>query len=100
MRRKKISPIIMMLLWLFSAEALADIPIEQATDYDVPLLMAQRKSHDLGNCFSVSGCKGDSIGMMWVEFPDYCKTMGGRSWMDRDGKCYDLPAGPHNIQGP
>ncbi|MDR2945831.1 MAG: hypothetical protein LBV79_03690 [Candidatus Adiutrix sp.] len=62
--------------------------------------MVQRKPYDLGNCYSVIGCKGDSIGMMWVDFPDFCKSMGGRSWMHADGQCYDLPPGPQNILGP
>ena len=64
------------------------------------LLLAQRKPHDRGNCFQWKGCRGDSIGMLWVHAADYCKTMGGKSWMDVDGQCYNLPDGPHNIVGP
>lgn len=90
---------IFMLLWLGPIEAGADGPSPSAEEGTV-WLMAQRKPHDLGNCFSVKGCLGDSIGMMWVDFPDFCKSMGGRSWMDQYGKCYDLPEGPNNIQGP
>ena len=99
MTRKKIS-LLTVLFCLFPAAAGAGEPLRPAAEESWPILLAQRKAHDLGNCFSVRNCKGDSIGMMWVDFPDYCKSMGGRSWMDQYGKCYDLPPGPNNIQGP
>jgi hypothetical protein len=65
-----------------------------------PPLMAQTKPRERGNCFQWPGCRGDSIGAMWVTDPDICKSLGGKSWMAPDRKCYNLPGGPHNIQGP
>ena len=99
MTRKKIS-LLTALFCLIPAMAWAEGPLPPATDDGGPVLLAQKRPHDWGNCFRVPGCKGDSIGMMWMDFPDYCKSMGGRSWMDQYGKCYNLPDGPNNIQGP
>lgn len=63
-------------------------------------IMAQMKPRERGNCFQWTNCRGDSIGAMWVSDPDICKSLGGKSWMAPDRKCYNLPGGPHNIQGP
>lgn len=51
---------------------------------------AQRKPHDIGNCFQWVGCRGDSIGRMWVHAPEFCGSMGGRSWMDESLQCHNL----------
>lgn len=62
--------------------------------------LVQLKPHERGNCFQWPNCRGDSIGAMWVDDPDICKALGGKSWMAPDRKCYNLPGGPHHIQGP
>jgi hypothetical protein len=58
-----------------------------------PWVTAQRKPHDIGNCFQWVGCRGDSIGRMWVDSANICKSLGGKSWLDQNGRCHDLPAG-------
>lgn len=65
-----------------------------------PEMMAQVKPQERGNCFQWPNCRGDSIGAAWIDDPDACKIMGGKSWMAPDRKCYNLPGGPHHIQGP
>jgi len=55
-----------------------------------PEALAQRKPHDIGNCFQWAGCKGDSIGRMWVHAPEFCGSIGGRSWLDESLLCHDL----------
>ena len=65
-----------------------------------PVTLAQLKPHERGNCFAVKGCKGDSIGMLWVHAPEFCATMGGKSWVDQTGKCRNLPDGPYSTHGP
>ncbi|MDR2935232.1 MAG: hypothetical protein LBV70_05060 [Candidatus Adiutrix sp.] len=60
-----------------------------------PLLLVQRKPHDRGNCFQWQGCRGDSIGNMWIHAPDFCAALGGRSWLDEEtGRCHNLKPGP------
>ncbi|MDR1921591.1 MAG: hypothetical protein LBS31_07615, partial [Candidatus Adiutrix sp.] len=61
---------------------------------------ARRKPYDRGNCFQAQGCRGDSIGAMWIQAPDFCKAMGGKSWLDQNGRCHDLPAGLLTDQRP
>lgn len=57
------------------------------------VMLAQRKAYDTGNCFQWKGCKGDSIGAIWMYDPDRCKGMGGKSWSNEYEECYDLPDG-------
>ncbi|MGL4209372.1 MAG: hypothetical protein ACRCTY_08290 [Candidatus Adiutrix sp.] len=56
--------------------------------------LAQRKPHDLGNCYQWKGCRGDSIGNMWVATPELCARLGGKSWMDTRGQCQNITPGP------
>jgi hypothetical protein len=64
------------------------------------LLFVQRKPYDRGNCFQWQGCRGDSIGNMWVHAPEFCKALGGRSWLDEDtGRCHNLRPGPKGLLG-
>ena len=64
------------------------------------LALAQRKPYDIGNCYQWKGCRGDSIGNMWMYDPDRCKAMGGKSWMDETGQCHDLPDGAQVVRIP
>jgi hypothetical protein len=60
----------------------------------------QRKPYDRGNCFHWQGCKGESIGAMWVHAPEFCAAMGGRSWIDEStGLCYNITPGPRGLLG-
>jgi hypothetical protein len=70
-----------------------------------PLLFAQfkvqRKSYDRGNCFHWQGCKGESIGAMWIHAPEFCAALGGRSWIDEDtGLCHNIKPGRRGIIEP
>jgi hypothetical protein len=63
-------------------------------------LYAQRKPYDRGNCFHWQGCRGESIGAMWIHAPEFCAALGGRSWLDEStGRCYNLPPGPRGLLG-
>ncbi len=62
--------------------------------------VARLKPHELGNCFQWKGCRGDSIGMQWVHAPEFCGAMAGKSWMDPNGRCHDLPEGPWRTHHP
>ena len=58
------------------------------------------RPYDRGNCFHWQGCRGESIGAMWIHAPDFCAALGGRSWMDREaGRCHNLPPGPRGLLG-
>lgn len=47
-----------------------------------------------GNCYQWKGCRGETIGNMPMEAPDYCGPLGGKSWRAEDGRCLDLPVQP------
>ncbi|MDR0356207.1 MAG: hypothetical protein LBJ64_10825 [Deltaproteobacteria bacterium] len=59
------------------------------TDGEI-LLAARPNPYNRGNCFQWKRCLGESIGNMWVDSPDFCGPLGGKSWKGRDGKCLDL----------
>jgi hypothetical protein len=60
----------------------------------------KRKPYDRGNCFHWQGCKGESIGAMWVHAPEFCAALGGRSWIDEStGLCHNIPPGPRGLLG-
>jgi len=62
------------------------------------LQFVQRKPYDRGNCFHWPGCRGESIGAMWIHAPEFCAALGGRSWLDEStGRCHDLPPGPRGL---
>jgi len=64
------------------------------------LLFAQRKPYDRGNCFHWQGCRGESLGAMWIHAPDFCAALGGRSWLDEEtGRCHDIPPGRRGLLG-
>ncbi|MDR1314729.1 MAG: hypothetical protein LBQ12_13835 [Deltaproteobacteria bacterium] len=50
-----------------------------------------------GNCYQYKKCLGESIGNMPVESPEYCKPIGGKSWMNGQGRCFDFPDGPQPL---
>jgi len=67
---------------------------------DGALQLVQRKPYDRGNCFHWPGCKGESIGAMWIHAPDFCAALGGRSWLDEEtGRCHNLPPVPRGLLG-
>jgi len=60
----------------------------------------QRKPYDRGNCYQWQGCKGDSIGNMWIHAPNFCAALGGRSWYnDETGRCRNIPPGRQGLLG-
>ncbi len=90
----------MMLEVLALAVWLAAGGIEPPAAAEAPLILAQRKPYDRGNCFQWKGCRGDSIGAMWVRDPDICKALGGKSWLDGYGRCHSLPDGAQVVTIP
>ena len=81
---------------LFLAACFAPAPAFDPGGPGVALL-AQRKPYDRGNCFHWPGCRGESLGAMWVHAPDFCAALGGRSWLDEAGRCHDLTPGPRGL---
>jgi len=64
------------------------------------ILLVKRKPYDRGNCFQWQGCRGDSIGNMWIHAPDFCAALGGRSWLNEEtGRCHNLKPGPRGLLG-
>jgi hypothetical protein len=62
------------------------------------ILMAARPNpYNRGNCFQWKQCLGETIGNMWVDSPDYCGPLGGKSWKGQDGVCIDLMETPWGI---
>ena len=59
-----------------------------------PMLMAQLKPKEKGNCFIWNRCRGDSVGNAIIESAASCATLGGKSWMREDGLCVSFPGGP------
>ena len=57
----------------------------------------KKKDYDRGNCFHWKNCEGESIGNMWMHDPYFCKTYGGKSFMDQNGTCFNLPDGPRGM---
>jgi len=65
-----------------------------------PYAREKPRPYDRGNCFHWQGCRGESLGAMWIHAPDFCAALGGRSWMDRyTGRCHNLPPGPRGLMG-
>jgi hypothetical protein len=61
----------------------------------VRIIPAARPSpYNRGNCFQWKKCLGETIGNMWVDSPDYCGPLGGKSWKGQDGRCIDLMDAP------
>ncbi|MDR1872577.1 MAG: hypothetical protein LBS60_11775 [Deltaproteobacteria bacterium] len=59
---------------------------------------ARPNPYDRGNCFQWKGCKGESIGSMPVDSPEFCGPLGGKSWKAFDGRCLDLKDGPRSSE--
>ncbi len=89
---------VFLLLSVWAAAAGRAQPPSSSVDH--PLLVAQKRPHDRGNCFQWKGCRGDSLGQMWVHAPEFCAILGGRSWMDQNGRCHNLPDGPRATEAP
>ncbi|MDR2352392.1 MAG: hypothetical protein LBF22_04380 [Deltaproteobacteria bacterium] len=52
---------------------------------------------NIGNCYQYKNCLGESIGNMWFHSPEFCKPNGGKSWKNREGRCFNLPDGPQPL---
>ncbi|MDR1037203.1 MAG: hypothetical protein LBT40_11755 [Deltaproteobacteria bacterium] len=50
-----------------------------------------------GNCYQYKKCLGESIGNMPIDSPEFCKPIGGKSWMNTQGRCFDFPDGPQPL---
>ncbi|MDR2349058.1 MAG: hypothetical protein LBF41_00330 [Deltaproteobacteria bacterium] len=63
-------------------------------DFDIGFAPAARPNpYNIGNCYQYKNCLGESIGNMWFDNPVYCKPVGGKSWMNNRGKCFNFPDG-------
>ncbi|UQZ88287.1 hypothetical protein C4J81_03315 [Deltaproteobacteria bacterium Smac51] len=90
-----------LLVVMFAADSNIALPTaDEMAGLAGRMVLAQKKPHDPGNCFHWKGCKGDSIGAMWTFDPDRCKAIGGKSWMDEAGECYNLPDGAQVVTIP
>ncbi|MDR2366661.1 MAG: hypothetical protein LBF58_00905 [Deltaproteobacteria bacterium] len=61
------------------------------------LVAARPNPYNRGNCFQWKKCLGETIGNMWVDAPEFCGPLGGKSWKGRDGVCRDLMEAPWEI---
>ncbi|MDR2613379.1 MAG: hypothetical protein LBG06_11400 [Deltaproteobacteria bacterium] len=55
---------------------------------------ARPNPYNLGNCYQYKDCLGESIGNMPIADPEYCKPLGGKSWRNPEGRCFNFPDGP------
>jgi hypothetical protein len=70
------------------------VALSQLEDY---LYAARPNPYNIGNCYQYKNCLGESIGNMWISNPEFCKPLGGKSWMDRTGRCINFPDGPQPL---
>ncbi|MDR2459702.1 MAG: hypothetical protein LBE38_02805 [Deltaproteobacteria bacterium] len=61
------------------------------------LFAARPNPYNIGNCYQYKNCLGESIGNMWIADPKFCKPLGGKSWMNAQGRCLNFPDGPQPI---
>jgi hypothetical protein len=61
--------------------------------HDILLFAARPNPYNIGNCYHYKNCQGESIGNMWINVPDYCKPIGGKSWKNHEGRCFNFPDG-------
>jgi hypothetical protein len=59
---------------------------------------ARPDPRNLGNCYQYKNCLGESIGNMPISNPEFCKPLGGKSWMGPQGKCVNFPDGPQPLE--
>jgi hypothetical protein len=58
---------------------------------------ARPNPYNLGNCFQYKNCLGESIGNMPIDRPEFCKPIGGKSWMNPQGRCFNFTDGPQPL---
>jgi hypothetical protein len=69
--------------------------LSDAADRAGDVLTAARPDpRNIGNCFQWKKCLGETIGNMWVDSPEFCGPLGGKSWKAFDGSCLDLLDAP------
>jgi hypothetical protein len=71
-------------------------PSQNSSQYKL-LFAARPNPFNRGNCFQWKKCLGETIGNMWVDSPEFCGPLGGKSWKSRDGRCIDLLEVPWSI---
>ncbi|MDR2200112.1 MAG: hypothetical protein LBR53_11820 [Deltaproteobacteria bacterium] len=86
-----------MLSLLFSLNLFL-FPPELPLDPEDLLRAARPNPYNIGNCYQYKNCLGESIGNMWFYNPDFCKPVGGKSWMNEQKKCFNLPDGPQPLK--
>jgi hypothetical protein len=64
---------------------------------DETLMAARPNPYNRGNCFQWKRCLGETIGNMWVDSPEFCGPLGGKSWKGQDGQCVDLLETPWSV---
>jgi hypothetical protein len=77
-----------------ASTALAQQAADQVIADKVILLAARPNPYNRGNCFQWKRCLGETIGNMWIEDPQYCAPLGGKSWKSEEGKCINLMEPP------
>ncbi|MDR2141063.1 MAG: hypothetical protein LBR11_04620, partial [Deltaproteobacteria bacterium] len=84
-RFKNWGPGLNLLIYLTLGLALGSLvwsPKLQAQSWGHPKIIpiARPNPQDRGNCYQWKGCKGESIGAMPVDNPEFCGPLGGKSW--------------------
>lgn len=89
----------MTLLLLLYALAAFQVPdmLGQPPGDPLVLMAARPNPYNRGNCFQWKKCLGETIGNMWVDAPEFCGPLGGKSWKGLDGACVDLLETPWSV---
>ncbi|MDR1487380.1 MAG: hypothetical protein LBT62_05240 [Deltaproteobacteria bacterium] len=75
----------------------ASKPAPESAADEVVIIAARPNPYNRGNCFQWKKCLGETIGNMWIETPEYCGPLGGKSWKGPDGRCIDLVNVPWSV---
>jgi hypothetical protein len=68
-----------------------------APDTPEIIIAARPNPYNRGNCFQWKNCLGETMGNMWIEAPNFCGPLGGKSWKGEDGRCINLMEPPWNV---
>ncbi|MDR1080137.1 MAG: hypothetical protein LBQ79_04065 [Deltaproteobacteria bacterium] len=86
------------ILLMLALAAPAASPVPPPCDGGPEVVPAVRPDpRNRGNCYQYKKCLGDSIGNMPMDSPYFCKPVGGKSWKNPEGRCFDFPDGPQPL---
>ncbi|MDR1546181.1 MAG: hypothetical protein LBU12_05625 [Deltaproteobacteria bacterium] len=84
------------LFWLASVWPSATMASAGAETAEEILTAARENPRNIGNCYHFKNCLGETIGNTWIEDPKFCGPLGGQSWRNADGRCFNLRERPYS----